>query len=89
MLVIFFVEKKGVKSMKNCVFKASVDTIKWCKAAGIRAVKTAAQAAVGIIGAASVMGAVDWKMVFSASALAAVVSILTSVIGIPEVSEEE
>lgn len=75
--------------MKNCVFKASVDTEKWLRAAGIRAVKTAAQAAIGIIGAASVMGAVDWKMVLSASALAAVVSVLTSVTGIPEVSAED
>ena len=74
--------------MKNCVFKASVDTQKWVKAASVRAIKTAAQTAVGVIGAAAVMGAVDWKMVASASALAAVVSVLTSVAGIPEVSEE-
>lgn len=75
--------------MKNCVFKASINTTKWFKAAGIRAVKTAAQTAVGTIGAAAVMGAVDWKMVVSASALAALLSVLTSVAGIPEVSEEE
>lgn len=48
--------------MKNCVFKASVSTKKWFKAAGVRAVKTAAQTAVGVIGAAAVMGAVDWQM---------------------------
>lgn len=75
--------------MKNCVLKASVDTQKWIKAAGIRAIKTAAQTAVGTIGAAAVIGAVDWKMVASASALAALLSILTSVAGIPEVKEEE
>ena len=74
--------------MKNCVFKASVDTQKWVKAAAVRAIKTAAQTAVGVIGAAAVMGAVDWQMVASASVLAAVVSVLTSVAGIPEVSEE-
>lgn len=75
--------------MKNCVFKASVSTKKWFKAAGVRAVKTAAQTAVGVIGAAAVMGAVDWQMVASASALATVVSLLTSVAGIPEVGENE
>lgn len=74
--------------MKNCVFKESVNTQKWIKAAAVRAIKTAAQTAVGVIGAAAVMGAVDWQMVASASALAAVVSVLTSVAGIPEVGEE-
>lgn len=74
--------------MKNCVFKASVDTKKWIKAAAVRAIKTAAQTAVGVIGAAAVMGSVDWQMVASASALAAVVSVLTSVAGIPEVGED-
>ena len=78
-----------IENMKNCVFKASVNTQKWLKAAGIRAVKTAAQTAVGTIGAAAVIGAVDWKMVVSASALAALLSVLTSVAGIPEVSENE
>ena len=73
---------------KNCVFKVSVDTKKWAKAAGVRAVKTVAQTAVATIGTAAVMGAVDWKMVASASALAGVISVLTSVAGIPEVTEE-
>lgn len=73
---------------KNCVFKVSVNTKKWAKAAGVRAVKTVAQTAVATIGTAAVMGAVDWKMVVSASALAGVISLLTSVAGIPEVSEE-
>ena len=73
---------------KNCVFKVSVNTKKWAKAAGVRAVKTVAQAAVATIGTAAVMGAVDWKMVVSASALAGVISVLTSVAGIPEVTEE-
>lgn len=74
--------------LKNCVFKPSVNTVKWAKAAGIRAVKTMAQTAVATIGTAVVMGAVDWKVVASASVLAGVVSMLTSVAGLPEVSEE-
>lgn len=74
---------------KNCVFKPSVDTVKWAKAAGKRAVKTMAQTFVGTIGSAAVLGAVDWKMVLSASALAGIVSVAMSVAGLPEVSEEE
>lgn len=57
----------------------------WWKAAGIRAVKTVAQTAVATIGTAAVMGAVDWKMVLSASVLAGILSMLTSVAGLPEV----
>ena len=74
---------------KNCVFKVSVNTKKWWKAAGVRAVKTVAQTAVATIGTAAAMGAVDWKMVVSAAALSGIISLLTSVAGIPEVSEEE
>ena len=74
---------------KNNVFKVSVDTKKWAKAAGVRAVKTVAQTAVATIGTAAVMGAVDWKMVASASVLSGVISVLTSVAGIPEVEEEK
>ena len=74
---------------KNCVFKPSVDTVKWLKRAGIMALKTMAQTAVGVIGAGSVISAVDWKMVTSAAVVAGVVSILTSVAGIPEVEAEE
>ena len=73
---------------KNCVFKVSVDTKKWMKAAGIRALKTVAQTAVAVIGTGAVVSAVDWKMVVSASIVAGVVSILTSVAGIPEVEGE-
>lgn len=73
---------------KNCVFKVSVNTKKWWKAAGVRAVKTVAQTAVATIGTAAAMGAVDWKMVVSAAALAGIISLLTSVAGIPEVVEE-
>ena len=60
----------------------------WVKAAGIRALKTACQTAIGVIGAASVMGSVDWLTVGSAAALAAVVSVLTSLAGLPEVNED-
>ena len=72
---------------KNCVFKVSINTQKWAKAAGIRAVKTMAQTAIAPIGTAAYMGAVDWKMVVSATVLAGVLSGLTSVAGIPEVTE--
>lgn len=56
----------------------------WIKAAGVRAIKTVAQTAVATIGTAAVMGNVDWVMVASASALAGIVSLLTSVAGLPE-----
>ena len=56
----------------------------WIKAAGVRAVKTVAQTAVATIGSAAVFSAVDWKMIVSASMLAGVVSLLTSVAGLPE-----
>lgn len=69
---------------KNCVLKPDINTIKWAKAAGIRAVKTMAQSAIGAIGAAVTLGAVDWRVVGSTAVLAGVVSILTSVAGIPE-----
>lgn len=59
----------------------------WIKAAGIRAIKTVAQTAVATIGTAAVMGNVDWVMVASASALAGVVSLLTSVAGLPELDK--
>ncbi len=60
-------------------------TKKWLKAAGVRAVKTTAQAAIGGIGAATALGGVDWKLTVSTAILAGVVSVLTSVAGLPEV----
>ena len=57
----------------------------WIKAASIRAIKTIAQTAVATVGTSAVMSAVDWKMVVSASVLAGVLSLLTSVAGLPEV----
>ncbi len=74
--------------LRNSVFKPSVDTQKWLKAAGIRAVKTMAQTAVAVIGTGAVISAVDWKMVVSSAIVAGVVSVLTSLAGIPEVEEE-
>lgn len=74
---------------KNTVLKPDVNTMIWIKAAGIRAVKTMAQSAIGAIGAAVTLGAVDWRIVGSTAVLAGVVSILTSVAGIPEVSGTE
>ena len=68
--------------MKNCNFKC------WLKAAGVRALKTLAQTAVATIGTTALINEVDWVMVASASVLAAVLSLLTSVAGLPEVKEE-
>ena len=73
---------------KNCVFKVSVDTKKWMKKAGIRATKTVAQTAVATIGTATALGQVDAKLVISASVLAGILSLLTSVAGLPEVEGE-
>ena len=75
--------------LKNCVFNVSVDTKKWLKAAGVRAVKTVAQAAIAGIGTAAVLGQGDWKYVVSASRLAGAISILTSIAGIPEAGTED
>lgn len=60
---------------------------KWWEAAGTRAIKTVAQTAVASIGAAALISAVDWKVVVSAAVLAGVLSLLTSVAGLPEVEE--
>lgn len=63
------------------------DWKKWAKCAGVRAVKTVAQTAVATIGTSAVMADVNWVMVVSASVLAGVLSLLTSVTGLPEVEQ--
>ena len=64
-----------------------MNTVKWIKAATVRAVKTMAQTAIGVIGAATLIESVDWKVVASGAIISGIVSILTSVAGIPEVEE--
>lgn len=63
-------------------------TKKWLKCAGVRAVKTVCQTAIATIGTATVMGSVDWAVVGSASVLAGILSLLTSVAGLPEVDDK-
>lgn len=63
-------------------------TMKWWKAAAIRAIKTVAQSAVGFIGSFAVISSIDWKLVVSGSVVAGLVSMLTSVAGLPEIAEE-
>ena len=70
--------------LKNCVFKDSVNTRKWMVNAGIRAVKTIAQTAVAVMGTSTVLSAIDWRMVLSSAVVAGIVSLLTSVAGLPE-----
>lgn len=69
-----------MKQIKN-------NTISWLKAAGIRAIKTFAQTMIATIGTTAVIEQVDWRVVLSASALAALLSVLTSIAGLPEVEE--
>lgn len=65
------------------------DFKKWIAAAGVRAIKTVCQTAVATIGTTAVMSEVDWRVVVSASLLAGILSLLTSVAGLPELKNEE
>jgi len=67
----------------------NLKSITWWKAAGIRAIKTVAQTAIATIGTAAVMAQVNWATVLSASCLAGILSLLTSLAGLPEVNEKE
>ena len=62
--------------------------VKWAKAAGVRAAKTMAQTFIAVVGTATAMGEVNWEVVLSTATLAAVLSVATSIAGLPEVKEE-
>lgn len=68
--------------------KITAKTKKWFRAAGVRAIKTIAQTAVATIGTSAILSAVDWKVVVSASLLSGLLSVLTSISGLPECKEE-
>ena len=62
-------------------------TANWLKAAAVRAVKTVAQAAIAVIGSSAVLSEIDWAVVASTAAVAGILSVLTSIAGLPEVTE--
>ena len=74
---------------KNIVFKPSVDTKEWFKAAIVRAVKTFAQALGGFITVGVALSDVNWKLALSVSAAATIYSVITSISGLPEVKSQE
>lgn len=71
--------------LKNCVFKIDVDTKQWFKSTIIRAIKTFAQTAASLISVGQIMSEINWKVVLSAALVAMIYSILTSIVGLPEV----
>lgn len=71
------------------VFKSKANFLKWIKASGVRAIKTVAQTAVASIGTSMALGEVNWVFVGSSSLLAGVLSLLTSIAGLPEIKIEE
>ena len=68
---------------------AKIMNKEWAKAAGIRALKTVAQTAIATIGTSAAIESVNWKLVLSASILAGILSLLTSVAGLPELEDKE
>lgn len=74
---------------KNNVFNVSVDTVEWIKATAVRAIKTAAQTAGGMIIAGSAMNEVEWGYIGSVSLVAGILSVVTSIAGIPEVQAKK
>lgn len=76
--------ERGDNMFQNSVFRVSVDTKKWWKAAGVRAVKTMAQTAVSMLTVGQAAMDVNWMNVLSVSFVAGVISICTSVAGLPE-----
>lgn len=73
---------------KNCVFNVSVDTKKWIKSAGVRAIKTMAQSALAVITVSSTIYEIDIKALVGIVILSGITSVLTSIVGIPEVESE-
>ena len=73
--------------MKNSNIGKRILTSAWVKAAAIRALKTVAQAAAATIGTSAILSDVDWRVCLSAAVLAGILSLLTSVAGLPEVTE--
>lgn len=74
---------------KNSVFHPNVDTVKWLKNAGIRAVKTVAQTMVSMLTVGQAVMDINWQNVLSVSLVAGIISVLTSITGIPEVENKE
>ena len=66
----------------------SKKTKKWLKAAGVRAIRTVCQTAVALLGTSTLIQEIDWVMVLSSSLLAGIISILSSIAGLPEIKEE-
>ena len=73
---------------KNCVFNVSVDTKKWIKSAGVRAIKTMAQSALAVITVSNTIYEIDVKALVGIVILSGITSVLTSIVGIPEVESE-